>query len=107
MATLGRCQLLHGRQRERKGLDGADDDFLAVLQRLAELGVLAPVLVGDAGHHARGALEVKDGLLQLRVQHVAVRDDQDAVEQLLVLGIVQVGQEVGGPGNVLPEPAEC
>lgn len=39
------------------------------------------MLIGDAGDHTGGALEVEDGFLQLRVQHVSVGDDEHAVEQ--------------------------
>ena len=95
--ALGRRQFLYRLQGEREGLDGADDDFLAVLQCLGKLLALAAVLAGNGGHHAGSALEVEDGFLQLRVQHVAVADHQHAVEQLAVLYIVQVGQKVRAP----------
>jgi hypothetical protein len=53
----------------------------------------------DGGHHAGGALEVEDGFLQLAVEHVAVGHHQHAVEHLAVLGVVQVGEEMRGPGD--------
>ena len=40
----------------------------------------------------------KRGFLQLVIDDGAVRDDQDRVEDLLVLCVVEVGEEVGGPG---------
>ena len=92
--ALRRGQLAHGLQREGEGLDGADDDLLAGLQRLAQLLALGSALVRDRGHHAGIALEVEDRLAQLRVKHVAVGHHQHAVEHLLLVRIVQVGQEV-------------
>ena len=92
-------QILHGLQGERKGLDGADHNLLAPGQGFRQFSALALALPLDGGDHAGGALEVEDRLLQLGVQHVAVADHQHTVKQLLVLGVVQVGQKVGGPCN--------
>ena len=92
-------QLLHGLEGEWEGLDGAHHNLLAAAQCLGQLAALAARVTLDGGHHALGALEVEDGLLQLRIEHVAVADHQHAVEQLMVLRIVQVGQKVRRPGN--------
>ena len=43
--------------------------------------------------------EIEDRFLQLRVDHVSVRDDQHGVEQLVVLSVMQIGQKVSGPRN--------
>jgi hypothetical protein len=45
------------------------------------------------------ALEVEQRLLKLGVDHVAVGDDQHGIEQLPVRCVVQLRQEVGGPGD--------
>jgi hypothetical protein len=63
------------------------------------LGALAAVFIIDGGNHARGALEVEDRFLKLGIEHIAVGDHQHAVKELLMLGVVQVGEEVGRPGN--------
>ena len=97
--ALGSCQLLNLLQGEREGLDGADDDLLAVLQRLGELSALAALLGADGRHDAGRPLEVEDGFLQLGVQDIPIGHHQDAAEQLLVLVVMQVGQEVGRPGD--------
>ena len=73
--------------------------FLSPDSASASLRALAAVLVGDRRHHAAGALEVEERLLQLRVDHVAVGDHQHGVEDLLVLCVVQLGQEVRRPGD--------
>ncbi len=64
-------------------------------------------LVLMAGHHAGGALEVKQGFLQLGVDHVAVGHHQHGVEHLLGLGIVQLGQKVRRPGNRIGFARAC
>ena len=97
--ALRRRQLAHGLEREGEGLDGADHDLLAAGQRLRQLAALAAALALDRRHHAGRALEVEERLLQLGVDHVAVGDHQHGVEQLLVLRVVQVGQEVRRPGD--------
>ena len=97
--ALGGRELADLLQREGEGLDGADDDLLARRQRLRELPALAGALGLDGGDHAGGALEVEQRVLKLGIDHVAVGDDDDGGEQLLVLGVVQVGEEMRGPCN--------
>ena len=58
--------------------------------------LLAPSLLIVATTPLR-ALEVEDRLLQLAVDHVAVGDDDDGREQLLVRRVVQVGEEMRRP----------
>ena len=84
-------------QQEREGLQRDDDDRLAVGQRLGELPGLRSVLAGDAGDHAVLVLELVDRVLQLRVEHRAVGDDDHRVEDLGVLGVVQRRELVGQP----------
>ena len=66
---------------------------------MGQLLALAGVAALDRLDHAGDALEVEDGILQLGVQHVAVAHDQHAGEHLVVLGVVQVREEVRRPGN--------
>ena len=53
----------------------------------------------DGRHHAGGALEVEKSLLKLRIDDIAIRDDDHRREELLVLGVVQVGEEVRRPSD--------
>jgi len=53
----------------------------------------------DRRHHASRALKIKDGLLQLLVNHVAVRDHHYRVKYLLLLRVMQIGKKVGRPCN--------
>src|ERR1035441_8837806 len=92
-------QLADGFQGEGEGLDGANDDLLVAREGSRQFAALAAVVAGDGGHHAAGALEIEERLLELRVDDRAVRDHQDRIEDLFGLGIVQLGEEVGGPGN--------
>ena len=98
LALRGR-QLAHRFQRKGEGLDRADDDLLVAGQRLRQFAALAAAFALDRGDHAGGALEVEERLLQLRVDHVAVGDDQHGIEDLLVLRVVQLGKEVRRPGD--------
>ena len=95
-----RCgQLAHCFKGEGEGLDGAHHDLLVAREGRRELAALAAFLVGDRGHHAAGALEVEQRLLQLGIDDVAVGDHQHGVEDLLVPGVMQLGQEVCRPGD--------
>ena len=71
--------------------------FLVAGERRRQLAALAAPFALDRRDHAGRSFKVEDRFLQLRVDHVAVGHHQDGIEQLLVLRIVQVGQEVGGP----------
>ena len=73
--------------------------FLPPDSASASLPLLLPSLVDDDLDHALRALEVEERLLQLRVDDVAVGDDQHRVEHLLVVGVVQLGEEVRRPGD--------
>ena len=95
--ALRRRKLADGLDGVGERLDGADDDLLVAGQGLGELAALAAILVGDRRDDARRALEVEDGILQLRVDDVAVGDDEDRVERLLLRRVAQVGQEMRRP----------
>ena len=73
--------------------------FLSPESAAASSPLLLPSFARDRGHHAAGALEIEERLLKLRVDHRAVRDHQHGIEDLLVLRVVQLGEEVGGPGD--------
>jgi len=69
---------------ERELLKRGYDDRHSLAQRRGELGrVLINLL-----HHAVLVLELVDRILQLLVQHDAVGNDHDGIEDLLILGIV-------------------
>ena len=72
---------------DREFLKRGHDDGLAGLQRLFELaGCLVYVL-----DHAEGLFELPYGALQLAVEHTAVRDHDDRVEDPAVLCVVKDG----------------
>ena len=97
--AVRRGQFLHGLERKGKGLDRADHDFLAAGQSRRQLAAFAGAFALDRRHHAGGALEVENRFLQLAIQHVAVRYHQHRIEQLFMVGIVQIGQKMRRPGN--------
>ena len=76
-------------------LQRGDDDRNRALQRLGKL-VRAFV---DLLHHPALVLELVDGVLELAVEHDAIRDHDHAVEDAGVPGIVQRGQTVREPGD--------
>jgi hypothetical protein len=86
--ALGGRQIADGVDRERKGLDGADDDFLVAGEGFGELAALAPVLAGDRRHDAADALEIEEGFLELVVDHRAVGNHQHRVEDLVMIRVV-------------------
>ena len=90
---LGHLEQLAG--DERKLLQRGDDDRHRVLQRL---GQLARAFV-DLLHHAALVLELVDGVLQLLVEHDAVGDDDHAIEDALVGGVVQGREPVRQPAD--------
>ena len=82
-------------QDERELLQRGDDDAGGLAgEGLRELRRALVYLLDDAV----GVLELVDRLLELLVQHDAVRDDDDLVEDLLVVRLVEVRQAVGEPG---------
>ena len=92
--AFGGRQLADFFERERKCLDRANDDLLARSERLRELPAFARALRFDRCDHSGGALEVKQRVLELLIDHVTVRDHNDRIEQLFVFGVVKVGEEV-------------
>ena len=75
-------ELGHGLGDDGELLQGGDDDGLALFQGFSQLG---RVLV-DLLDHARGLLELLDGVLKLLVEHPPVGDHDDGVEQALCIG---------------------
>ena len=71
--ALGGGQLPHCRQCKGKGLNRANHDLLVTRQGLGQRCALAALGVLDGGHHAAGTLKIKQRLLQLGVDHIAVR----------------------------------
>ena len=80
---------------DRELLERGDDDGLARLQRVLELarGRI------DVLHHPKGLLELPHGALKLTVEHPAVRDDHDGIEDAAVIRSVERGELVSEPSN--------
>ena len=97
--AAGGGELLHFFDEGREGLDGADHDFLVAGEGRGQLLALDPLLGGDRGHHPLAPLEVLQGFLQLGIDHAAVAHHQHRVEELAVVGVVQVGEQVGAPAD--------
>ena len=92
-------------QRVREGLHRHHDDQLAGQQRVASrpdfdsppaLRTSSALMVATM---PSGAVDLPDRVLQLRVEHGAVGDHDDGVEDLRVVRVVQRGQPVRGPGD--------
>ena len=101
--TLALCsgQLANHFQREREGLDGANHNLLLPRKCFGKFAALTARIAFDGGHDSFGAFKILDGLAKLPVDHVPVRNDNHRIENLFVVGIVQVAQEVGRPGDRL------
>ena len=76
---------------------GTDNNLLVARQGIGQLRTLAAVGAGYGGDDAGRALEVEERLLELRIDHGAVRHDDHGVEDFPVVVVVQFGQEVRGP----------
>ena len=110
LAVLG--VLSGGLHHNGELLQCCDDDAGCVaLQRLLEL---RRVLV-DPHDRAQGVVEPGDGGLKLLIEHLAVGDDDDLVEDRLVVVVVEPGELMGRPcdgvaltrpGRVLDEPID-
>ena len=79
--------LAHVLRDHRELLQCGDDDRLAVFKGLLQLTARGV----DVLHQAEGLLEGPNGALQLSVKDAAVGDDDDAIEDPLVVGIVERG----------------
>lgn len=95
--ALRRGEIADGLKREGKGLDSADDDLLALSQRLGKLPALGTALTADRRDHARGPFEPEQRVLKLGVNDIAIRHDDHGGEQLVVGVIMEVGEEVRRP----------
>ena len=73
--------------------------FLSPESASASSLLLLPLDTLDASHDACRALEVEDGVLQLLVDHIAVAHHDYRVEDLLMLGIMEIREEVRRPCN--------
>ena len=81
-----------------EGLQGHADDGHATGQRLDELSGLGTLRAGGDGLELAGRVhQLVHGVLELAVQHLAVRDHEDGVEHLVPGGGVERGHAVGGP----------
>ena len=73
------------------------DDLCAVNQCR---GQLLRILV-DGFNHPLGVLDLVDRILKLLIQHAAVGDHDDAVEDLLIVFIMEARQTVRKPGDAV------
>ncbi len=108
--ALGRRQLSDLFQRERKGLDGADDDLLVPGERLGKFAALAAAFSLDGGYNAGGPLEIEDGVLQLLVDDIAVADTTITESKTFRFSASCRSAKkcaVHAIEFVFPEPAEC
>ena len=92
-ALLGHLEQLP--RDERKLLQRGDDHRHRVLQRLGQL----PRALVDLLHHAALVLELVDRVLQLLVEHHPVGHHDHAVEDPLILGVVQRRQSMRQPAD--------
>ena len=99
--ALRRGQFLHRLQREGEGLDGADDDLLAARQRLRPARRsccrASPLMVATTP-----AVRSKSKIASCSCASSTLRsrDHQHACRTACwCCGVVQVGQEVRGPGD--------
>ena len=83
----------------REALQRADDDLLALVQRLRELWRLRALIGVDPLDQAGLMVDAKHRLLELGVEDAAVGDDDHAVEDAPVPRIVQPRQAVREPGD--------
>ena len=98
-ALLQAHAVLDSAQHEGEGLDGDDDDGLRVLQRLRELlgfGAIAFLII-DAAHGAIDMLELIDGVLQLRIEHRAIRHHDHGIETLVAVRVIERGKLMRHP----------
>ena len=97
--SLRRSQLLYGFEGKRECLDCADHNFFAASQGFSQLCAFTAAVAFDGGNYAFGAFKVKNGFLQLCIQHIAVTDYQHTVKQFLVVSVMQIGKKVCSPSN--------
>jgi hypothetical protein len=97
--ALGGGQLLGDLHQRREGLDGADHDLLAAVQGLGQFPALAGAFALDHRHHPR--VRSKDSMASCSCLSSTVRSETTITvsNSLRWLVVVQVGQEVGGPGD--------
>ena len=91
--VLGHLEQLPGDEREF--LQGSDDDRHRALERFGKLP-RGPV---NALYDPALVLELVDRVLELLIEHNAVRDHDHAVEDALVGGVVQGREPMGKPSD--------
>ena len=81
-----------------EGLQGADDDLLAGLQKLAQLLGLGAAPAGDGAHGGPNLHEIKDVAAQLLIEIAAVGDHDHGVKHPLAV-VGHVSHLVAEPGD--------
>ena len=84
-------QLTHTVHDHAKFLQGTHDDTLAVFQRRLEILGGHAVIGGDIDQHALGLDHLRQGALQLPVDHAAVGNNDHRTKHRLAVGRVQGG----------------
>ncbi len=97
--ALGSSQLADLVESLGKCLNRADNNLLLTRERFGQFRAFAACIALDGRDDASRALKAVDRILQLTVDDFTIGDYQHRVEQLTILSIVQVGQEVCGPGD--------
>lgn len=90
---------------DRELLQGRDDDPCAVVDSV--LQGLGGLVLADGLHSAQGVVKTGDRGLELGVQHPAVRDHDYAGKNRPVVGVMQGGQPIGGPGDGVGLAGAC
>lgn len=89
----------------RELLQGGDDDPRAVVDGV--LQGLGGLVLADVLHGAEGVVKAGNRSLELGVQHPAIRHHNHAGKNRPVVGVMQGGQPVGGPGNGVGLAGAC
>ena len=88
--ALSGCQFVDGFQREREGLDRADNYLLVSTESVSQLLAFAPATTADGRDNSFPSLEGFQSFLELGVDHVAIAHHDHRVEVLLVPFVVEL-----------------
>ena len=91
--------------REQELLDRTDDDTFAVVDRLYQ--TLRVLLLVDRFDQSRGVVKAVDRILQLIVEHYAVGDHDDRIENRFVVLVVERREAICYPRDGIGLAASC
>ncbi len=89
----------------REGLERGDDDRLAGFECTCELFRFRTLFTGNTVNYAGLVVEFVNGIPKLFVQNRPVGDDDDAVEDRIVVGVMERNEPVNKPRYRLALPA--